>query len=117
MITSICVLNLDVLFPPLQISKFSASPVLKALSSHDKQNTPNASMLLKLGAFRLQPLVDTIPYEELVKLRLEDGIDPTRKEDYLTDEEFLKVFSVEREKFKKLPDWKRQLKKKEVSLF
>lgn len=34
---------------------------------------------------------DTIPYAELVCLRLEDGIDPTRKEDYLTEEEFTQV--------------------------
>jgi hypothetical protein len=34
---------------------------------------------------------DFIAYSELVKLRLEDGIDPTRKEEYLNDEEFVKV--------------------------
>jgi hypothetical protein len=32
-----------------------------------------------------------VPYDELVGLRLEDGVDPTRKQDYLTEEEFSKV--------------------------
>lgn len=34
---------------------------------------------------------DFIPYDELVKLRLEDGIDPTQKQDYLNEEDFEKV--------------------------
>lgn len=34
---------------------------------------------------------DFVVYDELVKLRLEDGIDPTRKQDYLNEEEFQKV--------------------------
>lgn len=37
-----------------------------------------------------------MPYDELIKLRLEDGIDPTRKEDYLTEEEFAKVCPLPR---------------------
>lgn len=85
--------------------------------SHDKQNTVNAFQLLKLGAFKLQPLVDFIAYDDLVKLRLEDGIDPTRREDYLSDEAFATVFGMERDSFKALPAWKKQQKKKELNLF
>jgi len=36
-------------------------------------------------------LQDIIPYPELVSLRLEDGIDATQKENYLSDEEFKQV--------------------------
>ncbi len=41
-------------------------------------------------------LQDFVPYEELVKLRLEDGVDPTRKQDYLTAEGFSTVFDMTR---------------------
>lgn len=50
-----------------------------------------ASLLHHLLAIAPQ---DFVAYEELVKLRLEDGIDPTHKEDYLTEEEFEKVCLV-----------------------
>lgn len=35
--------------------------------------------VLKAGEFRLKPGVDFVPYEELTTLRLEDGLDVTRK--------------------------------------
>ncbi|GFH30156.1 HP domain-containing protein, partial [Haematococcus lacustris] len=60
-------------------------------SPHDARNTINAAQLLKQKAFKFQPLKDWFPVEELVKLRLEDGIDPTCKEDYLEDSVFKEV--------------------------
>ena len=47
----------------------------------------------------------------------QDGIDPTRREEYLTAPEFETVFGVSRETFKALPAWKRNQKKKDVGLF
>jgi hypothetical protein len=49
------------------------------VSEHDRANTTNALELLQTGAFKLLPGKDTVPYEQLVSLRLEDGIDVTRK--------------------------------------
>ncbi len=44
------------------------------MSNHDSKNTTNASQLLALGTFKLVPLKDFVPYEELLKLRLEVGL-------------------------------------------
>jgi hypothetical protein len=35
--------------------------------------------LLRTAEFKLVPGIDRVPYEELIKLRLEDGVDVTRK--------------------------------------
>lgn len=73
--------------------------------------------LLQLGAFKYQPLKDFLPYDELVKMRLEDGIDATRREDYLSEDEFAKVFGVSRDAFKQMPAWKQVQAKKKSNLF
>lgn len=46
-----------------------------------------------------------------------DFVDPSRKEDYLTDQEFFQVLAVEREEFETMPNWKKQGLKKKVFLF
>ncbi|GLC37864.1 hypothetical protein PLESTB_001484200 [Pleodorina starrii] len=86
-------------------------------STHDTKNTINVSQLLKAGAFKMQPLKDFVPYEELQRLRVEDGIDATRKEDYLSDTDFQTVFGMDRDAFKKLPSWKQAQAKKKANLF
>lgn len=58
-----------------------------------------------------------MPYDELLKLRLEDGIDPTVREQYLTEEEFDKVFGMSRDKFNNMPKWRQVDAKKRVKLF
>lgn len=45
------------------------------------------------------------------------GIDPSRRESWLTDEDFEKVFKMTREQFKKLPHFKRAALKKDVKLW
>eukprot|EP00045_Choanoeca_perplexa_P012371 m.134794 g.134794 ORF g.134794 m.134794 type:complete len:985 (-) comp15980_c0_seq2:144-3098(-) len=45
------------------------------------------------------------------------GIDPTRKEAYLSPEDFLDVFNVTKEEFLKFPTWRQQQRKKLVRLF
>ncbi|GAB4822817.1 hypothetical protein N2152v2_009863 [Parachlorella kessleri] len=66
---------------------------------------------------KYKPLKDTLPYEELKGLRAEDGIDPARKEEYLSAEEFVKVFGKERADFKAQPMWRQQMAKKKAGLF
>lgn len=73
--------------------------------------------LLQLGAFKYQPLKDFLPYDELVRMRLEDGIDATRREDYLSNADFSTVFGMDRDAFRNLPAWKRQQAKKKANLF
>ena len=64
------------------------------------------------------PRIDSvIPYETLKSLRSEDGIDMTRKEEYLAAEEFEQQFKQDFESFKKLPMWRQIMLKKKVGLF
>ena len=62
------------------------------------------------------PRIDSvIPYETLKSMR--DGIDMTRKEEYLAADEFQAHFKQDIESFKKLPLWRQILLKKKVGLF
>jgi hypothetical protein len=62
-------------------------------------------------------ITTVIPYETLKDMRAEDGIDMTRKECYLSAEEFQSCFNQDLEAFNKLPMWRRILLKKKVGLF
>ena len=59
-----------------------------------------------LGVLRARQLED-----------LPDDVDPTRKEEYLSAEDFSSAFGVSWERFQAMPQWKRVQKKKEVGLF
>eukprot|EP01080_Neovahlkampfia_damariscottae_P002213 gene2213-2387_t len=59
----------------------------------------------------------TYSYNELLEEKLPEGLDATKLETYLGDDEFMEVFSMDREKFNKLPKFKQQNLKKEVYLF
>ena len=80
-------------------------------------SAPPSVASLDPAKLRFKPLVDFKPCEELKKLTLDDGIDPTKKEDYLSAADFASVFGMERAAFGALPAWKRLQKKKEVGLF
>lgn len=58
-------------------------------------------------------------YKDLVttNYRLPAGVDKTKLEAYLSEEEFEKVFSRTKDEFYSLPKWKQQARKKEVLLF
>lgn len=58
-------------------------------------------------------------YKDLVttNYKLPRGVDKTKLETYLSEEEFEKVFSVTKDEFFGLPKWKQQARKKEVLLF
>ncbi|XP_075678014.1 uncharacterized protein LOC113790626 isoform X2 [Dermatophagoides pteronyssinus] len=59
----------------------------------------------------------TYSYEELKRRPLPEGINILCLESYLDDEEFEKVFSMNREEFCSLPTWKQKLIKQEKELF
>lgn len=46
-----------------------------------------------------------------------EGVDPAKLEDYLEEEEFMKVFEMHREEFKKLPKWKQVVLKQTKGLY
>jgi hypothetical protein len=45
------------------------------------------------------------------------GVDPAKKEAYLPDIIFAEKFGMDKIAFAKLPDWKKESKKKELKLF
>ncbi|KAM6473002.1 advillin [Liasis olivaceus] len=48
---------------------------------------------------------------------LPGGVDPAKKENFLSDDDFMRVFGIPREKFAALPTWKQLHMKKERGLF
>jgi hypothetical protein len=58
----------------------------------------------------------TFSYEDL-KSALPPGVSPSAKEDSLSAAEFETVFSMTKDEFKALPNWKQQAQKKKVGLF
>ena len=63
------------------------------------------------------PKVHKVDYE-LLKNAFPEGIDPTRKEAYLSDEQFLQVFGMSQDKFyNELKKWKQQELRKAKGLF
>uniref|UniRef100_A0A663DRR1 Villin-1 n=1 Tax=Aquila chrysaetos chrysaetos TaxID=223781 RepID=A0A663DRR1_AQUCH len=64
--------------------------------------------------------LDTFPLDVLVNTSAEDlprGVDPSRKEYHLSDQDFEAVFGMSRSAFGKLPLWKQQKLKKDKGLF
>ncbi|NXE89006.1 VILI protein, partial [Menura novaehollandiae] len=64
--------------------------------------------------------LETFPLHVLVNTSAEDlprGVDPSRKEDHLSDEDFQAVFGMNRSAFSHLPLWKQQKLKKDKGLF
>uniref|UniRef100_A0A8B9MJT5 Villin-1 n=1 Tax=Accipiter nisus TaxID=211598 RepID=A0A8B9MJT5_9AVES len=63
---------------------------------------------------------ESFPLDVLVNTSAEDlprGVDPSRKEYYLSDQDFEAVFGMSRPAFSKLPLWKQQNLKKDKGLF
>jgi len=59
----------------------------------------------------------THPYDVLKRRIPPEGVDVTKKEMYLAEEDFEQVFHMSKEDFLQLPEWKRINHKKEVGLF
>lgn len=59
----------------------------------------------------------TYPREELLQRPLPEGVDPRHLETYLSTEEFEESFSMTKEEFAKLPNWKQTDLKKEKGFF
>jgi hypothetical protein len=55
--------------------------------------------------------------EQLVNNDLPESVDRTKKEEYLTDEDFEKALKMNRAEFEKLPGWKKNNAKKAAKLF
>ena len=60
---------------------------------------------------------NTYAYADLLIPKCPEGVDPARKEEYLSDTEFQKVFGKTKEEFLKLPAWKRVREKQAKKIF
>uniref|UniRef100_A0A8C7Q8Q6 Villin-1 n=1 Tax=Oncorhynchus mykiss TaxID=8022 RepID=A0A8C7Q8Q6_ONCMY len=69
----------------------------------------------------LQPTVQaTFPADKLLNCQTEDlpeGVDPTKKEEHLSNDDFALILGVSRAEFYSMPNWKQQNMKKEKGLF
>jgi len=74
---------------------------------YSKNNAPSGQKLPK----------GVLPYSVLSGPDCPDSIDPSRKEDFLSDIEFFDVFQIDRENFDLLPNWKKNDLKKKYYLF
>eukprot|EP01132_Coremiostelium_polycephalum_P008291 gene8291-10187_t len=62
-------------------------------------------------------LKEIYTYEELLADPLPAGVDATKLDTYLSDEDFEKVFQMTRKEWEKIPQWKRENIKKGLFLF
>jgi len=65
----------------------------------------------------LEQFTRTYTYEELCSGEFSKALDTANIEKYLSDEEFERVFKMNRDEFYKMPGWKRTNLKKSLSLF
>ncbi|XP_053545782.1 villin-1 [Bombina bombina] len=80
---------------------------------------------MELNSFTAQttfvsPAFKSFPAEDLLNKtpdELPPGVDPTKKEEYLSNEEFIAIFAMSRSEFQGLPDWRKQNIKKVKGLF
>uniref|UniRef100_A0A4W5RRL8 HP domain-containing protein n=1 Tax=Hucho hucho TaxID=62062 RepID=A0A4W5RRL8_9TELE len=74
-----------------------------------------------IGEPLLSPTIGaTFPVVKLLNCQTEylpDGVDPTKKEEYLSNEDFALILGVSRVEFYSVPTWKQQNLKKETGLF
>ncbi|EGG25050.1 villin [Cavenderia fasciculata] len=65
----------------------------------------------------LQLYTKKYTYDELINRQFPKGIDTSRLEDYMEEDEFIRIFQMSPDTFKKLPLWIKQSKKKELQLY
>ena len=56
-------------------------------------------------------------YDELLADPLPEGVDSTRLETYLSDEDFFQLFKMTQDEFAKLKKWNQDQLKKDVQLY
>lgn len=63
------------------------------------------------------PNKDVFTCEQLKGMKGEDGIDASKKEAYLSDDEFNSLFKMSKAEFNTMAAWKQTRSKKDVGLF
>lgn len=111
--------------PPLPIAALSLNPNAPAPMSviaHSRDPPPVKNFAAPIPKVDDKVSLEPIPASqflayEILRDGFPDGIDKTRKEEYLGDEEFKKILGCDKDSFRALPTWKRNDKKKSIGLF
>ncbi|XP_051871352.1 villin-1 [Pristis pectinata] len=82
------------------------------LSSSSPSPSPSGPIIVNGKECYPRELLINVPLEDLPK-----GVDPEKKEQYLSDEDFEDIFDMTREEFKMAPIWKQMVLKKQKKLF
>lgn len=93
---------------------------LKSADTHkdnEKTDAVPSPLSIKAAVKKIEP-TSTGPFFPLQELKTStpEGIDPSRRELYLSDADFMEVFKMEKKMFGALAKWKRDMKKKDVGL-
>jgi hypothetical protein len=80
---------------------------------HERRRSSN--VMNPLGGFK-DPLTTSFSYEEL-STDIPEGVNPTKKEQYLSDADFQQKFEMSKAEFNALPEWKRKFKKEKLKLW
>jgi hypothetical protein len=78
---------------------------------------PAAAAALAPAEVKIKPGEQTFDYDTLKGMRGDSGIDMTKKEAYLSDADFEKVFGKPRGEWAAQPAWRQQMAKKQVGLW
>jgi len=102
--------------PPMPVPTSTPTPMLAPETDPVSPEPPVATTTTTtLGNSGVQLFYS---YEELrTSQGLPPGVDPVRRESYLTDTEFLARFGMTKVEFGRLPKWRQANKKKELALF
>lgn len=102
-------------YEPIEFTmNFQAWGTIKLKVQIDKSQQPKLESGLEL--FK-QYSRTTYSYAQLLAAELPPGVDVTKLETYLSDEEFIEVFKMDRATFQKLPQFRQIELKKKVYLF
>lgn len=85
----------------------AAAEAQAAAEAEARAKADEAEAAAASGGFSLTDLQSVCP----------EGVDPAKKEMYLSDADFQSVFGMDKAAWEKMPAWKRKNKKKEAKLF
>ncbi|XP_068940688.1 villin-like protein [Petaurus breviceps papuanus] len=101
-------------------SSSSSSPSSSYYSSNSNYNSGDVSLVPKCPVAAAAMTTMPIPRERLINKAVEDlpeGLDPSRKEYYLSDADFQDIFGKSKDEFYSMAKWKQQSEKKQHGLF
>jgi hypothetical protein len=104
---------------PKAQAKATTSPPTSAPTSLTSSPTAPTSLPTQAPAAPMMEESSTLTLNELrdESILKAHGVDPTRKEQYLSEDDFMQVFGVTKASFESQPKWKRDKSKRENGLF